>query len=1385
MNVNVPTRTAERIIRMILSLILLAGMCLPEVFGRENSAYAATTGYDSGTILIRYGKGADVLGTWNESVLTVDGEWAYCVQVDSHFQSGLHVSERDPVASGIWSQDLCTELALIVDFIDSGEFVSTGTFGFHSHKVTSAREKYAVAQCYIWKALDDAGYSDYGWFSATVDDVGLIGNDTDGQVREYVNENFDDYIGRASYFDCGNSQDVACNFSLEPAKGRIELTKRSENESFVEGNASYSLTGARYGVFEDEKCAGSPTATLVTDERGHAESDPITRGDYFIREMEASTGYEIDPSIYPVTVMPNETVTVNGDMGYVLETPLTGGLSLEKDSALPDITLDNDCYSNEGAVYSVYGDEACQNKLADMTTDRQGRASVEGLPLGPKFVREAIAPKGMALDETVYRCTVKPRIVSDVRASSLLDVPKSCIVDLLLVKHDAQKDPSYQENHPQAAATLEGALFEFHYYDGFFGSIEEARASGNPTRAWTFETDAQGLVRLDDAHLAEGDALYHDRDGNVCLPLGTITMREIKPPTGYLLGDWSECIQITDDDANGEHVQGYAAPSVADMVRRGDLELVKVSASTMNRLSNVPFRITSATTGESHVIVTDENGYASTSASWNAHSSNTNGNDGATWGPPPPLPEGATGNQAEIEPAPAANDSNEPSAKADQTDAPANPYNPHYGIWFGMGDDGQTSLSVNDELGALPFDTYTIEELPCPANEGLQLVQTSIVISRDKAVVDLGTIDDPSASIGTQARDTADADSIVAASEKTTIIDRVSYSGLIPGREYTMHGKLVDRESEKPLFDDGGNEIESSMTFVPEAPDGSVEMDFQLSTTALAGKTLVAFEELLESGRSIAVHAEIDDFAQSVIVDKPEIKTQAMDAKSGTPVVSKEATAEIVDRVSYSGLNPGSEYTIRGTLIDKETKKPLGEPDEIVCSESTFVAEHSSGEIAMTFSFDASQLDDKTRLVVFETLSSNDGIIATHEDVEDERQTITVREPELATTLIDMPSKSKMATVSGAIRLTDIVEFHGLVVGRSYDIEGILMDKESGKPIENAKGEPVVSKITFEADAPSGSIEVPFEFDGSALAGHEVVAFESLFQEGREVATHANLNDEDQTVSINAPRIRTVATNKADGSKVLPPDNRVKIIDDVSVNGVTPGREYLIVGLAMEKASKVPLFSAPPTNDTITPSPEKDNVDASESERSIETKRGFWKDMLSVAGLESALESEGIAIDEALQIDMDKTQALFERCPHLASNIAMQTQTVEPQESTFNVQMEIPIETMGLAGQIVIFEALVEAETGKLIAVHAQYDDVDQTLEIEQERPRPEEVGHEPIPGKAYDKTGNMLKRYSGIAALVAAVGLTAGIYGAIRLRRIKSLEIHDAAAKWWKKIHG
>ena len=257
-------------------------------------------------------------------------------------------------------------------------------------------------------------------------------------------------------------------------------------------------------------------------------------------------------------------------------------------------------------------------------------------------------------------------------------------------------------------------------------------------------------------------------------------------------------------------------------MKRGDAELVKVGEGDYSRLANVPFKITSKTTGESHVIVTDANGQAFTAASWNAHTADTNG--------------GMSGS----------------------------------GIWFGVS-------KPDDSKGALLYDTYTVEEQHCDSNAGRALIPAfDVTVYRDSVKIDLGTIEDPAGpAVRTEATDADDGDHEAVADDTVTIVDAVSYTGLTPGKEYTLTGTLVDKETGKPV-QSGGKAVASTVSFVPDVADGTQVVTFTFDGANLSGHAVVAFESLTLDGQEVASHADIDAEGQTVELvpsEAPEVPT--------------------------------------------------------------------------------------------------------------------------------------------------------------------------------------------------------------------------------------------------------------------------------------------------------------------------------------------------------------------------------------------------------------------------------------------------------------------------------------------------------------------------------
>lgn len=599
----------------------------------------------------------------------------------------------------------------------------------------------------------------------------------------------------------------------------------------------------------------------------------------------------------------------------------------------------------------------------------------------------------------------------------------------------------------------------------------------------------------------DGIGSYVARTAPDALPYGTYTIQETATNDSYLLTDGeprtfeirTDGIVVTADAEGGELV-------FHDQVVRNDLKLSKKAEDT-NASLQVPFAITNVATGETHVLVTDRNGQASTEAGWNKHTHNTNANDHL------------------LEAEAIASDMMDPEA----------------GIWFGLGEDG-SSAPADDALGALPYGQYTLEELPCEANEGYELITKTFWVERDSGVAEAVwmTLDDKEGpKIETQAADAADGDQTAQAGGQATIVDTVHYENLEFGGTYTLTGTLMVKSTGEPLLDAEGSPVTATKEFTANNTNGSVDIEFTFDASLLAGEDVVAFESLVKDSIEVAVHADIEDEGQTVhFVD---IGTTAADAADGDKLVTGSEVI-IADEVAFEGLTPGGSYTLEATLMDAETGEPLKSGEGLLATDVAatveFTPEAAEGTQTVELSFDSSGLGGH-RLVVFEKLLDAEGtVLAVHEDIEDEGQSVTV--VEIGTTLVDAADGDHMVE-NGTVTVVDTVEYKGLVAGETYTAHGTIMDKATGMPLEDSEGNPVTSTAEFVAESSEGTVEITFEFDASQLEeGASLVAFEEVLDvNGNVIAVHQDLEDEGQTVVVDNPETLGTPYDKT-GGDLLP-----------------------------------------------------------------------------------------------------------------------------------------------------------------------------------------------------------------------------------------------------------
>ena len=413
----------------------------------------------------------------------------------------------------------------------------------------------------------------------------------------------------------------------------------------------------------------------------------------------------------------------------------------------------------------------------------------------------------------------------------------------------------------------------------------------------------------------------------------------------------------------------------------------------------------------------------------------------------------------------------------------------------------------------------------------------------------------PNPSIGTTLKDDQGAKEVEP--KQITLVDTVKYTNLIVGKEYEVSGRLMDKET--------GKELEPAVTattkFTAKQANGSIDIKFTLDASKLAGKRVVAFEKVSEGGKLVAAHEDINDEDQTVKVKSPNpsIGTTLTDDKGAKEVEPVQVT--LVDKVAYTNLTVGKEYTVTGRLMDKETGKEL---EPAVTGSTKFTPTAPSGTVDVTFTLDASKLAGK-KVVAFEKVSEGEKEVAVHEDINDEGQTIVVKtpNPSIGTTLKDEQGAKEVEPKQ--VTLIDTVKYTNLIVGKEYEVTGRLMDKETGKELEPA----VTGSTKFTPAEPSGTVDVKFTFDASKLAGKRVVAFEKVSDGEKEIAVHEDINDEDQTVTIKKlnPEIGTTLINKATGDHKASPDKEVTLVDTVKYKNLEVGKEYEVTGRLMDKAT--------------------------------------------------------------------------------------------------------------------------------------------------------------------------------------------------------------------------
>lgn len=898
--------------------------------------------------------------TFNEGFLRVEGEPAYCIDINTDFKNG-YKTRTD--ASNRMNADQIADVALSIEYVKQyGE----------SHKELNYKQVYLLEQIVVWQRLSvhlgwqcDNVRASYNEIPKVVQDEVYAG------AKNFVKENKDRYEC-GGYIYSGEGQDLG-QFWAKLNVGKATIQKTSSNPSITDGNNNYSIDGAVYGVFTDKNCT-EQLATLTTDNSGNTEIVEVKAGTVYVKELSAPLGYKLDKTVYSLNVEAGKTATLEvSDIPKVTDSLIElFKIDMETGKSDPQGNA-----SLEGAEFTwkYYDGYYNKNNLPKQATrtwttktiaEKDDNGSVhyvtrlaekyrvsgdsfymqDGksvLPAGTLTVEESKAPNGYLLEGAYMKVNGSEEEIKGLYLTQIIEDEDSVVltgsnqfsVSDKVIRGGVKiqkRDLETQDTKSQGSATLKDTAFDITSLNENEVLVEgKLYKKGEIVK--TIHTNIEGIASTSEK----------------LLPRGKYRIDESNPPTGYLKeGEKSIEFEITEngkivDLTDKEH-------SIYNQVKRGDIEGVKISAGTHERLEDVPFRITSKTTGESHIVVTDKNGQFSTASDWASHKHNTN------------------------------------AGKTSED-----------GIWFGTSE-------PDDSKGALIYDTYEIEELRCESNKGYKLIPPfEIIISRDKTVVDLGTLIneyEKEISIHTTATGEDGEKSIIAGKE-VRIIDTVKLDGLKKGTKYQLKGWQMVKEENTELIIDGKT-VENNYTFVADNEEMEVEIAFTFDASSLAGNNLVTFEELYDLSNpkepvKVAEHKDIEDDGQTVLITERIIKihTNATD-KEGNKEVEASKDVIIVDTVTLEGLEVGTKYQLKGWQMLKEEKAELVIDGKRIENDYTFIADNENMEVQVVFTFDASSFAGK-QIVTFEELydlSNPDEPkkVAEHKDLEDDGQTVSFKE---------------------------------------------------------------------------------------------------------------------------------------------------------------------------------------------------------------------------------------------------------------------------------------------------------------------------------------------------------------------------------------------------------
>ena len=747
-------------------------------------------------------------------------------------------------------------------------------------------------------------------------------------------------------------------------------------------------------------------------------------------------------------------------------------VTLTKTSADVKITNGNANYSLEGAVYNVYEANGMPNHdytndpvVATFTTQKDGHATLsKKLENGDYVTIEQVAPLGYTLDTSVHRFSVGGKS-TDI---SVVDDPSA--VTLTVTKKDSDTNSSVAAGN----ASLAGAVYRVSY-------LQDGRE-----------------VHKDITTNSSGRAVLKG------IPIGQIKVQEISSPLGYKLDPIVHIYNVAPHEVTSVEFELEPA-DFTEEVMKGQIALHK-QYETLDEPADehgAEFDVYLKSTGsfdaaketERDHITTGADGMATTKdlpyGTYVVHQ--TKGGNGRQLVADFDVSISEDGKVYSYD---LVNVQKNAQLKIVKTSEDSVIEGIHFRVT--RLEDSYSAEYVTNAAGEILTETlpiyadkdgatkyqYKVEELDTEETFGYQLPDSQTVELSEGEIASVSFHNKP-IEIGTKA--TVEGEKEIDPLDKVTLTDTVSYTGLVPGKEYRATGVLMDKETSEKLLVDG-KEITAETVFVPETKNGSVDVTFIFDATGLHGKEIVVFEDLYRENVLLATHADINDEGQTVKIKNPEIGTKA------TADGKKEITADkitITDVVSYKDLTPGKEYKLTGVLMNKATNDKLLIDGKEITAEATFTPKATTGEVEMTFTFDARELTAETEVVVFETLY-RDGIeIAVHADIEDEGQTVKILPLHGSIMTTKVNADDPTDKISGAtFGVYSDADGDGIFNAKTDKLVGTLQEGDTG--VYTLDSLPYGKFFLHEDKAPEGFVQDNIYYPFEIKEDGQIVNFETV-----------------------------------------------------------------------------------------------------------------------------------------------------------------------------------------------------------------------------------------------------------------------------------------------------